>query len=180
MMAATHGAASRLVHDTAALTAVSRHLHAARTLQVHEALGAERITADQAADALRITRALLSGWAKLLRTGVAPFDLWAGDRNGAWDYERIKTLQAFATTARANVAAAPGAADLVTIADAIDALLEHEAVYPTARRLVPAEIALPSLVALPVDLPSVPTGALEGAALSTRPPSSNVTQGVAA
>lgn len=162
-------AATGLSRDTAALTAVSRHLHAARTLQVHEAQGAERITADQAADALRITRALLSGWAKLLRVGVAPFDLWAGDRNGAWDYERIKTLQAFAAAARANVAAAPGEAELVTIADAIDALIEHESVYPTARRLVAAEISLPSLIALPVDLPSVPTGALEGAAMSTRP-----------
>lgn len=168
MMGATHGAASRLADDTAALTAVSRHLHAARTLQVHEARGAERITADQATDALRITRALLSGWAKLMRTGVAPFDLWAGDRNGAWDYERIKTLQAFATAARANVAAAPGAPYLVTIADAIDAMIEHESVYPTARRLVTAEIALPSLIALPVDLASVPAGALEGAAMLTR------------
>jgi hypothetical protein len=174
--------ADRFLADVATLVAVSRHLHAARTLQCIAAFEAGTITKEQSIDAMRITRVIARTWAVTLRTGRAPFDLWAGDRGGAWDYERIKTLQAFARVARANVDAAPGDAELLGLADAIDALIHHEADYPTARVLLTADVALPSLSALPVDLPPVPAGALEADAQRTRPaaPEQSVFQGAEA
>lgn len=163
--------AARFLADIATLHVVSRHLHAARAVQCIAAFEAGTITNEQSIDAMRITRALARGWATTLRIGRAPFDLWAGDLGGAWDYERIKTLQAFARAARANVDAAPGDAELLGLADAIDALIHHEADYPTARVLLTADVHVPSLAALPVDLPALPAGALEADAQRTAPPS---------
>lgn len=150
--------APRWLHDFELLAMVARHLHTARTIQGRAALDAGRITRDQANDAVRITRAIAKSWSRIADTRRAPGELWDGDAGGAWEHERLKTLQAFASAARRNAYDAAGDWELLGLADAIDTLIHHEADTPIGARLLAAEIPIASLIALPVTLPAVPAG----------------------
>lgn len=151
---------SRWLHDFELLAMVARHLHTARTLQARAALDAARIGRDQANDAVRVTRAIAKSWSGIADTRCAPGALWDGDAGGAWDHERLKTLQAFAEAAYRNAYDAAGDWELLGLADAIATLIHHEADTPIGARLLAAEIPIASLIALPVALPAVPAGQL--------------------
>lgn len=152
--------APRWLHDYALLAMVARHLHTARTIQARTALDAGRITRDQANDAVRITRAVAKSWSLIADTRSAPGALWDGHAGGAWDHERIKTLQAFAGAAQRNAYDAAGDWELLGLADAIATLIFHEADTMIGARLLAAEIPIASLIALPVTLPAVAAGSI--------------------
>lgn len=69
-----------------------------------------------------------------------------------------------------DIAVTPAALAAAGVIYVVRSSLTAQGGYPTARVLLTADVNVPSLAALPVDLPALPAGALEADAQRTAPP----------
>jgi hypothetical protein len=158
----------RWQHDYELLACVATRLHARRILGYPQLVDAGRMTADAAADGIRVMGTISCTWWAIAEGQPEPQWTQDADAGGAWPYERVAALTIAARRPRAAAIELPNDYDVVGFADAIDTLIWWETARPSARLIVdcnrelrmPARpAAIPIAPAAPVSRPSAITAA---------------------
>lgn len=125
--------APRWQHDYELLACVATRLHAQRIDGYPKLVHAGRMTADGAADGIRVMGTIACSWWAIAEGH--PEARWTQDPDlgGAWPYERVAALTIAARRPRATAIELPNDYDVVGFADAIDTLIWWETARPSAR-----------------------------------------------
>lgn len=123
----------RWQHDYELLACVATRLHAQRILGYPEVVHAGRMTANAAADGIRVMGTIACTWWAIAEG--QPEAPWAQDPDlgGAWPFERVAALTIAARRPRAAAIELPNDYEVVGFADAIDTLIWWETARPSAR-----------------------------------------------
>ncbi len=146
----------RWQHDYELLACVATRLHAKRILGYPEVVHAGRMTADAAADGIRIMGTIACTWWAIAEG--QPEASWTQDPDlgGAWPFERVAALTIAARRARAAAIELPNDYEVVGFADAIDTLIWWETARPSARLIADCNRGL-RMPAHPAAIPPIAT-----------------------
>jgi len=154
----------RWQHDYELLACVATRLHAQRILGYPEVVHAGRMTADAAADGIRVMGTIACTWWAIAKG--KPEAPWTQDPDlgGAWPFERVAALTIAARRPRAAAIELPNEYEVVGFADAIDTLIWWETARPSVRLIVDCNREL----RMPADHAAIPL--IAPVASASRPP----------